>query len=143
MSLGVAEYIIKFSESSTRIGSSSADALSGAAVKIESSIATASHCSRICETCHTNSDLWENAITNAVLAVYTKLLDVNWQTGQYIVDFEQGGNAKAKYGDWLLVDLSNDLTRLIGSGVSRSNLVYMSKLYLTFPKCETLSHQLT
>ena len=48
------------------------------------------------------SDLWENAKTKAVLAVNTELLDANWQTGQYIVEFEQGGNAKAKYGDWLL-----------------------------------------
>ncbi len=27
--------------------------------------------------------------------------------------------------------------------VSRSNLTYMRKLYLAFPKCETLSHKLT
>ena len=89
------------------------------------------------------SDLWENAKTKAVLAVNTELLDANRQTGQYIVEFEQGGNAKAKYGDWLLVDLSNDLTRLKDRGISRSNLIYMSKLHLTFPKGETLSHQLT
>ena len=75
--------------------------------------------------------------------MYTELLDVNWLTGQYFVEFEQGDNAKAKYGDRLLVNLSNDLKRLKGSGVSRFNHIYMSKLYLTFPKCETLSHQLT
>ena len=60
-----------------------------------------------------------------------------------IVEFEQGGNAKAKYGDKLLINLSKDLTRLKGKGFSRSNLTYMRKLYLVFPKCETLSHQLT
>ena len=57
------------------------------------------------------SDLWENARNKAILAVNTELLDANWQTGQYIVEFEQGGNAKAKYGDRLLVNLSKDLTR--------------------------------
>ena len=51
--------------------------------------------------------------------------------------------AKAKYGDRLLVNLSKDLTRLKGRGFSRSNLTYMRKLYLAFPKCETLSHILT
>lgn len=89
------------------------------------------------------SDLWEDAKAKAVIAVNTELLDANWRTGQYIVEFEQGGNAKAKYGDRLLVNLSKDLTRLRGKGFSRSNLVYMRKLYLAFPKSETLSHQLT
>lgn len=89
------------------------------------------------------SDLWENAKAKAAIAVNTELLDANWQTGCYIVEFEQGGNAKAKYGDSLLVNLSKDLTRMKGKGFSRSNLVYMRKLYLTFPKSETLSHQLT
>lgn len=89
------------------------------------------------------SSLWENAKNKAVYAVNTELLDANWQTGQYIVEFEQGGNAKAKYGDRLLVNLSKDLTRLKGRGFSRSNLTYMRKLYLSFTKCETLSHKLT
>ena len=89
------------------------------------------------------SELWENAKNKAVYAVNAELLDANWQTGQYIVEFEQEGNSKAKYGDRLLVNLSKDLTRLKGRGFSRSNLTYMRKLYLTFPKCETLSHKLT
>ena len=89
------------------------------------------------------SDLCENAKNKAAIAVNTELLNANWQTGQYIVEFEQGGNAKAKYGDKLLVNLSKDLTRLKGRGFSRSNLNYMRKLYLAFPICETLSHKLT
>ena len=89
------------------------------------------------------SDLWEKAKNKAVYAVNAELIDANWLTGQYIVEFEQGGNAKAKYGDKLLVNLSKDLTRLKGRGFSRSNLNYMRKLYLSFPICETLSHKLT
>jgi predicted nuclease of restriction endonuclease-like (RecB) superfamily len=89
------------------------------------------------------SDLWENAKNKAALAVNTELLDANWQTGQYIVEFEQGGNAKAKYGDRLLVNLSKDLTRLRGRGFSRSVLTYMRKFYLAFPKCATVSHKLS
>lgn len=75
------------------------------------------------------SYLWENAKNKAALAVNTELLDANWQTGQYIVEFEQGGNAKARYGDRLLVNLSKDLTRLKGRGFSRSVLTYMRKFY--------------
>lgn len=89
------------------------------------------------------SNLWENAKSKAAIAVNTELLDANWQTGQYIVEFEQDGNAKAKYGDKLITNLAKDLTRLKGKGFSRSNLIYMRKLYLVFPKSETLSHQLT
>lgn len=89
------------------------------------------------------SDTWEKAKGRAALAVNTELLDANWQTGRYIVEFEQGGNAKARYGEQLIINLAKDLTRLRGKGFSRSNLIYMRKFYLTFPKSETLSHQLT
>jgi len=34
--------------------------------------------------------LWEEAKSNAIQAVNTELLDANWQTGRYIVEFEQG-----------------------------------------------------
>ncbi|MBO5024605.1 MAG: DUF1016 family protein [Bacteroidaceae bacterium] len=89
------------------------------------------------------SELWDDSKAKAAIAVNTALLDANWQTGQYIVEFEQDGNAKAKYGDKLITNLAKDLTRIKGKGFSRSNLIYMRKLYLTFPKSETLSHQLT
>jgi Uncharacterized conserved protein len=87
--------------------------------------------------------LWDNAKTNAAYAVNTELLLANWQTGQYIVEFEQNGKARAEYGAQLLINLSKDLTAKHGRGFSRSNLTYMRKLYLAFPKCETLSHKLT
>ena len=87
------------------------------------------------------SALWDNAKARAATAVNAELLEANWQTGRYIVEFEQGGNTKAKYGERLLVNLAKDLTRLRGRGFSKSNLVYMRKLYLAFPKSETLSHQ--
>lgn len=89
------------------------------------------------------SGLWEKAREKAALAINTELLDANWQTGRYIVEFEQGGNTKARYGEQLITNLAKDLTHLKGRGFSRSNLNYMRKLYLTFPKSETLSHQLT
>lgn len=89
------------------------------------------------------SVLWNNAKEKAITAVNTELLEANWRTGQYIVEFEQGGKARAEYGKQLLVKLSKDLTRLNGKGFNRSNLTYMRKLYLEFPKCGTLSHILT
>lgn len=89
------------------------------------------------------STLWSEAKERAIVAVNTELLDTNWKTGQYIVEYEQGGKARAEYGKQLLTQLAKDLTIRHGKGFSRSNLSYMRKLYLIFPKCETLSHKLT
>jgi len=76
-------------------------------------------------------------------AVNTILVQTYWQIGRHIVEFEQKGNIKAEYGSELLDRLSRDLTAEFGKGFSRSNLVYIRKFYLAFPKSETLSHQLT
>ena len=89
------------------------------------------------------STLWIKAKEKAVVSVNTELLEANWQTGKYIVEFEQGGKARAEYGKHLLINLSKDLTLKNGRGFSRSNLLYMRKFYLSFPKRETVSHILT
>lgn len=88
-------------------------------------------------------NLWTSAKNRAIEAVNTELLDANWQTGQYIVEFEQQGKIRAEYGKFLITRLAKDLTVRRGRGFSRSNLVYMRKFYLCFPKSETVSHLLT
>lgn len=87
--------------------------------------------------------LWSEAKEKTIYSVNAKLIVANWETGRYIVEFEQRGNLRADYGKQLLVNLSHDLTARRGRGFSRSNLSYMRKLYIAFPKCETLSHKLT
>jgi hypothetical protein len=87
--------------------------------------------------------LWGEAKSKAIAAINTELLDANWQTGKYIVEYEQGGKQRAEYGKQLLVNLAKDLTVRNGKGFNRTNLTYMRKLYLAFPKCGTLSHKLT
>lgn len=67
-------------------------------------------------------------------AINTILVQTYWQIGRHIVEFEQKGNVKAEYGSELLDRLSKDLTAEFGKGFSRSNLVYIRKFYLTFPK---------
>lgn len=89
------------------------------------------------------SGLWDKAKENAALAVNTELLDASWETGRYIVEYEQQGNVKAEYGKQLLTNLSKDLTRLRGKGYSRSNLFNMRLFYVRFPKIQTVSGQLT
>ena len=79
------------------------------------------------------SDTWEKAKGKAAIAVNTELLEANWQTGRYIVEFEQDGNAKARYGEQLLTNLSRNLTMLRGKGYSRLNLFNMRLFYVRFP----------
>lgn len=87
--------------------------------------------------------LWSESKAKAITAVNTELLDANWQTGKYIVEYELKGKDRAEYGKQLLANLAKDLTARNGKGFSRSNLVYMRKFYLAFPICETVSHKLT
>ena len=89
------------------------------------------------------STLWQESKKKTILEVNSELLMANWHTGQYIVEFEQGGEAKAQYGQQLLVNLAKDLTVRNGRGFSQSDLTYMRKFYLAFPICETVSHKLT
>ena len=83
------------------------------------------------------SGLWEKAKEKAVFAVNTELLKASWETGRYIVEYEQHGSVKAEYGKQLLTNLSKDLTRLRGKGYSRSNLFNMKLVYVRFPKIQT------
>ncbi len=66
-----------------------------------------------------------------------------WQIGKYIVEYEQGGQAKVAYGASTLSELSRQLTARFGRGFSRPNLVNMRKFYLLYPNCQTVSDILT
>ena len=89
------------------------------------------------------SDTYAGGQRQAAQAINTHLLETYWQIGQYIVEFEQDGDAKAEYGKHLLENLSQDLKAIHGRGFSRSNLVYMRLLYLRYPIGEKPSHQLS
>ncbi|MCL1971910.1 MAG: PDDEXK nuclease domain-containing protein [Endomicrobia bacterium] len=70
-------------------------------------------------------------------------LKTYWQIGQIIVEKEQDGKIKARYGDKLLIELSKELTRQMGRGFSRSSLANMRLFYLTYPIVQSLTGQLT
>ena len=59
-----------------------------------------------------------------------------WNVGRHIVEFEQQGNARAKYGESLLSRLAKILRARVGRGYSRPNLNNMRKFYLLFPICQ-------
>ena len=65
------------------------------------------------------------------------MLQTYWQTGEYIVEYEQHGRDRAVYGDGLMRRLSRDLTIRLGRGFSHANLIYMRKLYVISRKSQT------
>lgn len=67
-------------------------------------------------------------------AVNSQITETYWQIGRNIVEFEQGGQARAEYGKALLTHLSRDLSLRHGKGFSRSNVIYMRLLYLHYSK---------
>lgn len=75
--------------------------------------------------------------------VNSELLKAYWEIGARIVEYEQQGQLRAKYGEGLLIELSKRLTQSIGKGFSRSNLQNMRALYVAYPKCQTLSGKLS
>ncbi|MFN0079562.1 MAG: YhcG family protein [Prosthecobacter sp.] len=66
-----------------------------------------------------------------------------WGVGRYIVEFEQGGAARAEFGTKLLAKLSEVLTQDFGKGFDASNLRYMRLFYQAFPICDALRHELS
>ena len=89
------------------------------------------------------SEAYTQGRVQALQKVNTQLLVTYWQIGQAIVEFEQGGKAKAEYGKALLATLSKDLTVRFGKGFSHSNLTRFRQFYLAYPICATVSHKLT
>ena len=79
----------------------------------------------------------------AFASVNTILLETYWKIGKYIVEFEQKGENKAKYGLKLLKNISSDLKHKYGKGFSKSNLYLMRIFYIRFPKFQTLSGKLS
>jgi predicted nuclease of restriction endonuclease-like (RecB) superfamily len=92
---------------------------------------------------HTNIvALLESARSAAARSVNALMTASYWEIGRRIVEFEQGGQERATYGETLLARLAVDLTTRFGRGFSRQNLQQMRQFYLAWPVekiCQTLS----
>ncbi len=87
--------------------------------------------------------LIREARKQALRAVDAIQVQTCWQIGRHIVEFEQGGEARAAYGKRLLPELAKSLTTEFGKGFDASNLRYMRLFYQAFPKCDALRHELS
>lgn len=88
-------------------------------------------------------ELLKDGRKKAARAVSNTMVHTYWEIGRQIVEYEQKGNVRAEYGSDVLNRLSRDLTDRYGKGFSRSNVYYIRKLYLTYPKVQTLSELLS
>ncbi len=70
----------------------------------------------------------------AAAAVNQSLVIRNWLIGAYIVEFEQNGEDRAKYGEMLLARLSRDLTQRGVKGTSRDMLERMRTFCACYPQ---------
>jgi predicted nuclease of restriction endonuclease-like (RecB) superfamily len=68
---------------------------------------------------------------NAMVAVNTHLTVRNWLIGFYIVEYEQNGEDRAKYGAKLLQNLADGCSE---DGLSYRNLRLYRQFYLTYPQ---------
>jgi predicted nuclease of restriction endonuclease-like (RecB) superfamily len=66
-----------------------------------------------------------------------------WQIGRHIVEFEQGGQARAAYGKRLLPQLGQALSQEFGKGFDTTNLRHMRGFFLAFPNCDALRRELS
>jgi len=77
-----------------------------------------------------------NSRETAFRRVNEAMIIANWQAGKRIVEEEQGGKERAKYGSHLIKELSKKLTGEFGNGFSVANLKNFRHFYLTFPDFE-------
>ena len=89
------------------------------------------------------SEVYTAGRLRAHQAVNLVITETYWKIGHDIVEFEQGGKARADYGKGLLTTLSRDLTLRHGKGFSRSNVIRIRQFYLAYPKGATASHLLS
>ena len=84
-------------------------------------------------------------LQNARNKVYQNINEVMTKTyyeiGKKIVEEEQLGSSRAKYGKELLKNLSNELTKEFGKGFSVANLKNMRQFYLSFKNRQTVSSE--
>jgi len=76
----------------------------------------------------------QSARSKARTAVNSAMVEAYWLIGKRIVEEEQQGAKKAKYGKRLMEDLSAALTSDFGKGFSYANLYNCRQFYLKFPE---------
>lgn len=77
-----------------------------------------------------------DARTHIATTVNTTMVYTYYEIGRYLVEDEQEGEFRAKYGKAVLQGVSNRLTEKFGKGWSVENLTLMRKFFIIY-SCET------
>ncbi|HLA35473.1 MAG TPA: PDDEXK nuclease domain-containing protein [Rhodocyclaceae bacterium] len=77
--------------------------------------------------------LLEDARRAAARNVNALMTASYWEIGRRIVEFEQGGEKRADYGESLIGRLADDLTKRFGRGFGWRNITQMRAFYLAWP----------
>ncbi len=82
----------------------------------------------------------QHLLGRAAIVVNHALVVRNWLVGAYIVEFEQHGEDRAKYGQKLMPSLAGDLQKRGLHGLSLSNLKSFRQFFQAYPQIgQTLS----
>ncbi len=88
-------------------------------------------------------EILENARHKVYRTANTEMLRAYWNVGREIVEEEQKGQDRAKYGSALLEELAKRLTELYGKSFSSRHLRYMRQFYREFPKWNAVRSELS
>jgi len=84
-----------------------------------------------------------DARKNLAKNINNELLITYWKIGQLIVDVESSSSFDQKSSRQLILSLSNQLSKELGSGFSRANLFNMRKFFIEYQNVQTLSGQIS
>lgn len=87
-------------------------------------------------------EIIESAKSSAYKAVNFAKVQSYWLIGKTIVDQEQRGKTRAKYGTELIKKLSSRLQNEYGEGYNATNLKYSRQFYIAFPISHAASDKL-
>ncbi|OGC21530.1 hypothetical protein A2291_02675 [candidate division WOR-1 bacterium RIFOXYB2_FULL_42_35] len=88
-------------------------------------------------------DVLFKARQSVARSINSAMVYAYFEIGKLIIENEQHGKKRAKYGEETLEKLAEKLTDEFGKGFSRQNLQNMKQFYLCFNNCQTLSSKLS
>ena len=83
----------------------------------------------------------EDARKRVYRNIQSEMVLAYWQIGKMIVE-KQNGDRRALYGDGLVKELSDKMTKDYGKGFDERNLRFMRQLYLAYPKWNAVRTEL-
>ena len=83
-------------------------------------------------------NLLEKSRHNVTRSINSIMSATYWEIGRRVVEFEQSGASRAKYGALLVERLATDLTSRFGRGFTKSNIWNMRAFYLSWPREQIL-----